>query len=492
MDEFRFDDHVTLNDRGRWAVDPAQGGRRQRMVRSGRRADLLVRATLALVLLAPLVLTLSTPLSSDAAKPGHDRANRDKSAKPIPDHYIVVLAEAPGKPAVSEQRGRGRSRAQVKAAAQGLAHKHNAKVHQVYSTLLEGFAAEVPADKLKELQQDPEVAAVVPDYEVELAAQTVPKNIKFVKADQNPTANINGVDERVNADVAVLDTGISKQHPDLNVVGGYNCTSDDTADWVDRNGHGTHVAGIIGAKDNDIGGVGVAPGVRLWAVKVIPDRATASDATVMCGLDWIYEFANVIEVVNASIGRKGSPIIDGNGLTASGGCFIYIRPNIDIYHYMWCRIAEIGIPVVVAAMNWSIDAKDVVPAAFDEVMTVSNMTWGSIGKRRKTLVSLYRDTKLGSNFGADVDIAAPGANILSTLPGRAIGKSKQYGQMTGTSMAAPHVAGAAALYIAAHGRNDSALLVMNAIKSRATLVPLQGDPDGITEGYLNVADLWRP
>jgi subtilisin family serine protease len=204
----------------------------------------------------------------------------------------------------------------------------------------------------------------------------------------------------------------------------------------------------------------------------------------------VFEFANVIDVVNASFRRFGSPIIDGNGLV-EGSCRAYILP-LDFYHYFWCQVALIGIPVVVAAGNDAVDAKNVVPAAFNEVMTVSNMTWSFTRTgRRQIRYELWRT----SNFGADVDIAAPGVNIRSTLPTRTPGtlgkRGQPYGGKTGTSMAAPHVAGAAALYIAAHGRNDSALLVYNAIKSRATLVPLRGDRDGITEGFLNVADLWR-
>lgn len=158
----------------------------------------------------------------------------------------------------------------------------------------------------------------------------------------------------------------------------------------------------------------------------------------------------------------------------------------DVYHYAWCKVAVNGIPVVVAAMNNGIDAKNIVPAAYNEVMTVSNM-YSYLPRRGQVRFALYGT----SNFGADIDIAAPGVNILSTLPPRSLGKRRMYGQKTGTSMAAPHVAGAAALYVAAHGRS-SALQVMNAIKSRATLTPLRGDPDGITEGILNVADLWRP
>ena len=80
---------------------------------------------------------------------------------------------------------------------------------------------------------------------------------------------INGVEnQRVDADVAIVDTGIAA-HPDLNVAGGYNCSSADRARWADEHGHGTHVAGTVGALDNTIGVVGVAPGVRLWAVRIL-------------------------------------------------------------------------------------------------------------------------------------------------------------------------------------------------------------------------------
>ena len=100
-------------------------------------------------------------------------------------------------------------------------------------------------------------------------------------------ADIDGNGGKVNADVAVIDTGIQRDHPDLNVVGGYNCTSANRGKWDDGNGHGTHVAGIIGAHDNGQGVVGVAPGVRLWSVKVLDDTGDGLMSWIVCGIDWI-------------------------------------------------------------------------------------------------------------------------------------------------------------------------------------------------------------
>ncbi len=90
---------------------------------------------------------------------------------------------------------------------------------------------------------------------------------------------------RVNADVAIIDTGIERDHPDLNVVGGYNCTSRKRDKWDDNNGHGTHVAGIVGALDNRFGVTGVAPGARLWSVKVLDKNGRGYLSWLICGID---------------------------------------------------------------------------------------------------------------------------------------------------------------------------------------------------------------
>src|SRR3954469_22126881 len=154
-----------------------------------------------------------------------------------------------------------------------------------YTSVFGGFSARLNARQLQAIWSDPSVASVTADTaihlqadevgswltetQVRLSAPKVPAGIKRVGATNNSMADIDGNGGKVNADVAVIDTGIQRNHPDLNVVGGYNCTSSNRSKWDDGNGHGTHVAGIIGAYDNGKGVVGVAPGVRLWAVKVM-------------------------------------------------------------------------------------------------------------------------------------------------------------------------------------------------------------------------------
>ena len=123
-------------------------------------------------------------------------------------------------------------------------------------------------------------------------------------------ANINGSDERVDADVAIIDTGIAL-HPDLNVAGGYNCSSANRAAWADDNGHGTHVAGTVAALDNDYGVVGVAPGARLWAVKILNGDGYGYLSWYVCGLDWILAQRDpnassrpLFEAVNMSVAKS--------------------------------------------------------------------------------------------------------------------------------------------------------------------------------------------
>src|SRR5206468_7731729 len=117
-------------------------------------------------------------------------------------------------------------------------------------------------------------------------AQAIPTGISRIGANRSPVAAINGVDERVDADVAIVDTGITRV-ADLNVAGGYNCSTSNHGAWRDVYGHGTHVAGTVGALDNGSGVVGVAPGVRLWAVKILNDSGEGLLSWYACWLAWI-------------------------------------------------------------------------------------------------------------------------------------------------------------------------------------------------------------
>src|SRR6266511_3536339 len=173
------------------------------------------------------------------------------------------------------------------------------------------------------------------------------------------SAGVVGVDAKLDVDVAVIDTGVDVRHPDLNVLRsrGKNCTDERGVD--DQNGHGTHVAGIIGARDNDIGVVGVAPGARLWAVRVLNPAGSGSFASVICGVDWVTAHRDVIEVANMSLGGTGSEP-PGSGC-ATG----------DPLHDAICNSVAAGVTYTVAAGNEADDAANHVPAAYDEVITVS-------------------------------------------------------------------------------------------------------------------------
>ncbi len=368
-----------------------------------------------LVALAALLVALGL-----GAAPGRGHA-QGGSTDIIPGRYVVVLKDGVANP--------GRVAADL-AARYGLAVEH------VYEHVLPGFAAAIPDPRLPQVRADPRVLFVAADRVLRPFAQVLPTGVDRVQADLSSAAAGDGRG-MVNVDVAVLDSGIDPAHPDLNVEGGYNCTGPDRAAWADARGHGSHVAGIIGARDDATGVVGVAPGARLWAVKIVNDLGVATDSTALCGIDWVTRHRS-IEVANMSLGGTG--LDDGN-------CG---RSNLDALHLAICRSVAAGVTYVVAAGNAATDAGLVVPAAYDEVITVSALAdydGRPGGGASPTCDAAADDTfPVWSNHGADVDLGAPGVCILSAY------KQGGYQTLSGTSMAAPHVAGAAALYLAAHRR----------------------------------------
>lgn len=340
----------------------------------------------------------------------------DLSAKgdPSTDSYIVVLNYSVDRP--------GRiARAQLA--------NHGGSLGFVYRSALKGYSAELSDRAVAALERDPRVKYVEADRPIEAFAQTVPTGIKRISAAENATLDIDGVDDkRVDVDVAVLDSGIDAAHPDLNVVDSIDCrTADKPVTCFDGTatdvfGHGTHVAGTIGAIDNGQGVVGVAPGARLWAVKVLADNGAGEMSWAVAGVDWVTTHASQIEVANMSLGGTGDSQLIDEAIS---------------------RSVAAGVVYVVSAGNDERNAVSMTPANGPDVITVSALAdYDGLpgGKATQRCADRGPDDTLAqfSNWGNAVEIAAPGVCVLSTLPG---GK---YGSLHGTSMASPHVAGAAA------------------------------------------------
>jgi subtilisin family serine protease len=401
--------------------------------------------------------------------PGADTADPDVDSGVISakDHYIVLLKS-------------GRDDA-LSTASDIAADKSGVTPTFVYRYVFDGFAAVIPPDQVDAVRKDPRVEAVVPDSVVTAFDQTIPTGIQRIKADQNPTAHIDGNDERVDVDVAVIDTAGKGMPADVNQFAWANCTSSHVN--TDDNGHGTHVSGTIGAIDDGSGVVGVAPGARIWNIRVLVN-GSGLGSWIICGLDLAAEYATPqpdglgdIEVANLSLGGDGPDSNCATDLT-------------DLYHQAYCHLVNAGVTVVVAAGNSHEDASGVVPATYDEVITVAALADSNgQGPPPGSPTSAGNDETLAtfSNFGADVDIAAPGVDILSTVPTGSCELCDPSGftELNGTSMASPHVAGAAALYLATHP-GTSPLNVKTALQAAGETATLSNSSGTFSGKIVNV------
>jgi len=253
-----------------------------------------------------------------------------------------------------------------------------------------------------------------------LAAGCEMQRVVPVSTDANMSAS------DFNVDIAILDTGVSLSHPDLNVYRDVTFINGTTT-GNDDNGHGSHVAGTAAAKDNDLGIVGIAPGARIWAIKVCDTTGECKITNQIKGVEYAIQHADEIDVLNISIENPNSPAL--NSIINAA--------------------VKAGITVVVSAGNHGKDASLTTPANNPNVLTVSAIadSDGVCGAEGPDLTieganSTITDDSFAffSNFGPAVKVAAPGVNILSTYNGTG------YAVDSGTSMAAPYVSGAAAIY----------------------------------------------
>ncbi len=403
-------------------------------------------------------------------------------AQPVSDHYILHV-KAGSDPAV-------------------VAAGHGIKPTFLYSHALNGFAAQVPPGLLKKLAADPDIQGISPDNVVFAIAkpgsggttggtgQIVPEGVKRIGAAPGSTTFTGS---RVG--VAIVDTGIDLAHSDLNAS---------TVSWSayggtgqDDEGHGTHVAGIIAAKNNSADVVGVAPDARVFAVKVLDSTGSGTDSAVIAGLEWVLANKDAvtpaIRVVNMSLGRSASS-------------------DDSAFHAAVQNLYNANVTVVVAAGNdSSLEAKDQVPAGFREVLAIASTTAtvGTSSNKRISPVAadtasyFTSDGKLDSISGVGVTISAPGEDqenvggaFLSSVGILSLKLGGGTTRMSGTSMASPHIAGLAAILwdqALANGTTVSPEDIRRKIRSSATLLgsaPLNSPTsgysfDGEREGVAN-------
>jgi len=286
----------------------------------------------------------------------------------------------------------------------GLIRAHSGDIKYEYS-IISAVACSLPQGAIDALNRNPKIAYIEPDGQVQIT-QTLPWGVDRIDAEVVHQYGNKGTGVKV----AIIDTGIDYNHPDLvaNYEGGIDFVEGD-GDPMDDNGHGTHCAGIVAAEDNEIGVIGVAPKVWLYAVKVLDDTGSGSVTDVIAGIDWAT--INGMQIISMSLGSDSDSVTLHSACDAAYGA---------------------GVLVVAAAGNdyqrrgrAEVDTVDY-PARYDSVIAVG--------------ATDVTDTKASwSSTGSALELAAPGVYIYSTY------LDSTYDTYSGTSMACPHVVGTAAL-----------------------------------------------
>lgn len=331
-----------------------------------------------------------------------------KSGTPIENQYIIVYKD-------SKVSGLGKPTS-VQAITETLFADNGISLDgnkQVFAHALRGVVANINESEAKLIERDSRVKYVEQDRVIALAKPSWAGGGGSDAGQEIPwgITRVGGGTTTPNVTAWIIDTGIDLDHPDLNVDVARSATmftkGKDGESAEDLNGHGSHVAGTVGAIDNSIGVVGVAPGISLVAVKVLDRRGSGSYSGVILGVDYVAANAGSGDVANMSLGGPVSQALDDAVVAAAAS----------------------GVKFALAAGNESDDANFHSPARanHNNIYTVSSFAngdnWSSF-----------------SNYGnPPVDFAAPGSSILSTY------KNGGTNTLSGTSMASPHVCGLLAL-----------------------------------------------
>lgn len=363
-----------------------------------------------------LVLASCSERPDDAGVVGPDQGptfSKPGTTVNVKDRYIVVFRESVGNPdLVTDQ----------------LLRQYGGTLHFRYRFALKGFAATLPGESLEGIRHNPNVQYVEPDGIVTInGVQNNPPSWGLDRVDQHPLPLdqvYNYQNDGTGVTVYIIDTGIRFDHLEFGgrASSGYDFVDND-ANASDCHGHGTHVAGTVGGST-----VGIAKNVSLIAVRVLDCSGSGSYAGVIAGIDWVTANHSGPSVANMSLGGGFSSSLNTavNNSVAS------------------------GVVYAVAAGNSNANACNYSPSSAASALTVGATT--SADARSSF-----------SNYGSCLDIFAPGSSIYSsTMTG-----TNTYASWSGTSMASPHVAGVAALYLSANPA-ASPTTVMNAMTSGAT------------------------
>ncbi len=342
--------------------------------------------------------------------------NNVPTEKAIKDQYIVLLKDqdpVTNSKAYS-QLSRTEKANQLQQVSSAIAQKVDAKVIRQFTHKVNGFVLNMASTKIGELRQDPRVLMIEQDQIMSISTTQNNPTWGLDRIDQADLPLSNSYDyvpDGTGVSTYVIDTGVLISHADFNgrANSGWDFVDNDN-DASDCHGHGTHVAGTVASST-----WGVAKNASVTAVRVLGCNGSGSNSGVIAGVDWVAENASLPAVANMSLGGGNSTILD-----------LAVERAIDA-----------GVTFVVAAGNSNINACSGSPNKVPAAITVASST--STDSRSSF-----------SNWGSCVDIFAPGSDITSTWSNGGINT------ISGTSMAAPHVAGAAALFLQAYPNSTPA------------------------------------